>query len=693
MSLRFPPRRLRAIVRQTIAELPENAPPERVLAAVHRALRAAFPGEIAADLRWSTVSACFGTQVAAPLSVCGTEYLALTGVAVPTGGETGRFLANMEDIVLCGEIEQQDTHRQERHVYRPGDSVIQPAGAGGLFAVRDQVWLLEHMTGFLPAMFLLPLQAALFGTGNLRSLVGMCRDSLRLWLGGDGEEYSGQEWKNWLGNVVAHPRSVRRVNNEWEVVEIVHEVQDHNAAQPKEPWGIRCFGTRHSWSALAPADGIMLDMTAMDSVLSIDVERQQITVQPGLELGTLLTLAWEEGWRVRSVTALKKITVGGMLAVGAHGNDTSASTFSDDVVAIRFVDGTGQIQEVDQSDLEALRAARINLGALGVVVSFTIQCYPSGLFLYQSQKLRHADVATQAQIDALVADNQLVEIYWFPFIDKVQVLTWNEVPADDPPPFVPVYGWKQRTWNWLIQNVGQYLVGSPVAFFVDRIMPSAGWVLAWLSSLLFSSEETLQEPIDAGHYLYAYHKVWDSGWAVPADKTADALRVYSALIDSYEADGHYPVNICVHMRFIRAGGSLLGFGGAKDGSKPEALLCQIEAATTAHADQIKSYFEDTERIFLQPYFAGRPHWAKEWYVGLHAFTLGGTDAWTTFREWRERFDPEGIYANDLIREVDASAARVGDALDEHGDHGAVREALVELSDRGQAVLRALGLRD
>jgi FAD/FMN-containing dehydrogenase len=693
MPPRFPARRLRAIARETLAKLPVNAPPERVLAAVHRALRAAFPGEIAADLRWSTVSACFGTQVVAPLAVSGTEYLALTGVALPTGGETGRFLANMEDTVLYGEIEQQDTHRQERKVYRPGDTVIQAAGAGGIFAVRDQVWLLEHMTGFLPAMFLLPLQSALFGTGNLRSLVGMSRDALRLWLGGDGEEYSGQEWKNWLGNVVAHPRSVRRVNNEWEVVEIIHEVQEHNTAQPADLWGVRCFGTRHSWSALAPANGIMLDMTAMDSVLSVDVERQQITVQPGLELGRLLSLAWEEGWRVRSVTALKKITVGGMLAVGAHGNDTSAATFSDDVVAIRFVDGTGTVRVVDQTDPEALRAARINLGALGVVVSFTIQCYPSGLFLYQSQKLRHADVSTQQDIDALVADNELVEIYWFPFIDKVQVLSWNQVPADDPPPFVPVYGWKQRTWNWLIQNIGQYLVGSPVAFFVDRIMPSAGWVLSWLSSLLFSSEETLQEPIDAGHYLYAYHKVWDSGWAVPADKTADALRVYTALIDHYEEEGHYPVNICVHMRFIRAGGALLGFGGAADGSEPGELLCQIEAATTAHADQVKSYFEDTERIFLQPYFAGRPHWAKEFYVGLHAFALGGTEAWKSFRRWRDRWDPQGLFANDLIRHVDESAERVHGALEEHGDHASVREALVELSERAEAALERAGLRD
>ena len=91
MPPRFPSRRLRAVVRETLASLPAEAPAPQVIAAVHRQLRVAFPGEIAVDLRWFTVSAAFGTQTVAAISVGMTEYLAFTGTAVPTGGETGRF--------------------------------------------------------------------------------------------------------------------------------------------------------------------------------------------------------------------------------------------------------------------------------------------------------------------------------------------------------------------------------------------------------------------------------------------------------------------------------------------------------------------------------------------------------------------------------------------------------------------------
>ena len=432
----------------------------------------------------------------------------------------------------------------------------------------------------------------------------------------------------------------------------------------------------------------MLDMSAMDTLLRVDVERQRITMQPGLLLGRLLDVAWEEGWRVRSVTALKKITVGGMLAVGAHGNDTGAATFSDDIVGLSFVDGTGTLRTVDEQELRELRAAQINLGALGVVVSLTLQCHPSGLFHYQTDILRHEDVATQEQIDAIVQANDLVEIYWFPFIDKVQVLRWNVCEPGEQPAFLPRYGWQDRLRNWLVQNVGQFFVGSPIAFFVDRVMPSAGWLLVWLSSHMFSNEECLQTPTDAGHYLYAYHKVRDSGWAVPAETTADALEVYARMIEAYEADGHYPVNICVHMRFIRAGDALLGFASGEDRKNPEALLCQIEAAMTAHADQAVPYLKHVEQAFLLPYFKGRPHWAKEWWVDVHPFALGGSAAWKAFRAWRDKFDPKGIFANKLIRAIDDHVDEVERLLAESPTHDLdeVRNRLVQADDRVREVL-------
>ena len=148
----------------------------------------------------------------------------------------GASLANLEDIVLCGEIELLAPHEQTARRYGPGDAVQQAVGSGGVFAVPRQVWMLEHMTGFLPPMFLLPVQATLFGTLNFRSLLGMTVDAVWRMLGGGLDDDGPENWKNWLGNVRAHPQSIRRVNNHWEIAEIVEEVHEHNLAHPEAPW-------------------------------------------------------------------------------------------------------------------------------------------------------------------------------------------------------------------------------------------------------------------------------------------------------------------------------------------------------------------------------------------------------------------------------------------------------------------------
>lgn len=659
MASVFTASRLRELVNEVLASVPEDAPPERVIAAMHGTLRAAFPGDIASNLRWSIISATYGTQMIAPLYVGIGEYLLFTGTPMPTGGETGRFWAHMQDYVLAGEIETTSAHRQTPSVFRRGEAAYQSWGRGGVFAVREHVWMLEHVEGPIPLMFTLPMWAFLFNTLNHRELWATMRNTTRLWLGYDTDYCDVPRWKNWLGNIQADPCQRRTPNNLWEVAQIVQETRAWNEANPeREPRTIRAVGRSHSWSPLVPTSGVLVDMSNMDTILDVDRVRQRITAQPGTPLRQLLEIAWNEGWRVRSVTAIQSLTLGGMLSVGAHGNDTSASTFSDDVVSIEFVDGTGKLRCVDTSSPQELRALRVALGTAGIVTALTIQCYPSSRFLYQVQTLTHDDVKEQAQIDALVADNELLEIYWYPFIDRVQVLTWNQIDEASPPKYVTEYGWIRRSASRLVQTVGQFAVGSPVAYFIDHVRPSLAWVLAWLSSQMFVLDEYLQTPLDAGHYLYAYHKVRDSGWAIPAEDAAAGLAAYRAEIERCSDQDRYPVNICVHLRFIRSGDSLLGFNldddapAHVDDCSSQRLICQIEAAMTRHAQSAPEFQRTMERTFVDPRFGGRPHWAKEGWGNVQPFAYRGRKKWARFVQWRKKWDPNNIFANHAVQNMD-----------------------------------------
>jgi hypothetical protein len=66
---------------------------------------------------------------------------------------------------------------------------------------------------------------------------------------------------------------------------------------------------------------------------------------------------------------MTEVTVGGTTSVPCHGSGINTMTLPDIVVAIKFVNVRGEVQEV--TDKEQLRAAAGCLGLLGVVISIT----------------------------------------------------------------------------------------------------------------------------------------------------------------------------------------------------------------------------------------------------------------------------------------------------------------------------------
>jgi FAD/FMN-containing dehydrogenase len=681
MASVFDPAELRRVICAALDTLPPDAPAEQVIARVHSALRARWPDDITPDLRWTRVSAAFGTQSVAPLFASMTEYVCVTGTPFPTGGESGRFLATLEDHVISGEIETASPQDPRPSRFSRGQTRTTLMGEGYAFAVRDHVWMIEHLHGALPLALLYPVWSTLFSTLDFPSLYHMLRNTTALVLGRWWRALWGVQrptWRNWLGNQRARPRAIRRPNNAYEVMEIIREARSDPSLRPVRP-----FGTSHSWSALVPGDGTLIDMRGMTSVLGVDRANRVLHLEPGVPLNVALQLAWQEGWRIKSVTAIKTLTVGGMLAVGAHGTGKAAASFSDEVIEITLIDGEGQRRVFDTTDPVGLNAARTALGALGVVVSFKIQCTPSGLFHYRCLELDPRSLRDQATIDRLAEQNDLIEIYVFPFVDRALGMTWNELKPGEPPPAgVPVYGPAQRLWGWLLQNIGQFVIGSPVAFVIDRLWPAGAPLLARLSMMVVNRNESLQTPLDAGHYLYAYHKVRDSGFGVPERLTADAFAAYMGLIQREADRGHYPINICVHMRFMQPGTALLGYLPDGQGQRPPRV-CQIEAATTAGADHSQAYYEEIERLLVGPAFKGQPHWAKEWWLDVHPFFIEGSARWAEFEALRDQCDPQRIFDNDLLKRLLLDAKRVDQWLVEHQD-GVVdpREALRQLLSEG-----------
>ena len=78
------------------------------------------------------------------------------------------------------------------------------------------------------------------------------------------------EWQNWAGNIRFSPNEIVRPTTTEEVVAIV-----------KTGRKIRCIGTGHSWSKLAPTDDILMATDGLNKILSVNKTENQATIQAG----------------------------------------------------------------------------------------------------------------------------------------------------------------------------------------------------------------------------------------------------------------------------------------------------------------------------------------------------------------------------------------------------------------------------
>ena len=210
-------------------------------------------------------------------------------------------------------------------------------------------------------------------------------------------------WTNWAGDRSCSPRELVAVTDERDVVAAVRRARERGLT-------LRVAGAGHSFSDLVPTDGILLRLDALDRVLEADASSGLARVQAGITLHALGPALAEHGLGLENQGDIDAQTLAGALATGTHGTGATFRNLSANVVAMRLVDGRGDVVDLDGGD--ELRAARVSLGALGVVLDITLRCVP----LYGLDRTDDPEPtdATLARLDELAAGHDHFEFFAFP---------------------------------------------------------------------------------------------------------------------------------------------------------------------------------------------------------------------------------------------------------------------------------------
>jgi FAD-linked oxidoreductase len=430
---------------------------------------------------------------------------------------------------------------------------------------------------------------------------------------------------NWAGNQAFTPAEVRTPSS---VEEVARAVQDGAASGRR----VRMIGTGHSFTGVALTDGLLLRPNALTGIR--EVGDGWVTAAAGTTLDVLNEELDRMGLALANMGDITAQTLAGAIQTGTHGTGREIGGLADQVLALELVlacgevvtvrgDGGGKVRDgVSERDL--FDAARVGLGALGVVTAVTFRVEPS--FLLRSTRQPMALTEILGSLDAITAANEHLDFFWLPHTDTCLTKRNNrsEGPADPPSAF--------RHWldNRFLENT---LFGTLCG--VGRSFPGAIPRLNAISaSALSASTHT-----DTSYKIFTSVRdvrFLEMEYAIPREHLGQALRETRDLVERRNWKITFPIEV----RVTPAGDAWLSTAYGRDSAY---IACHIYRPTPNPA-----YFEDVEEIMTR--FGGRPHWGKM-HTRDAAYLATVYPRFADFQALRDRLDPQRVFANDYLDTV------------------------------------------
>lgn len=173
--------------------------------------------------------------------------------------------------------------------------------------------------------------------------------------------------RNWAGN---YKYSTAEIYTPTSVEHVQELIANHSH--------IKVLGTRHSFNGIADCTGSLLSLAKLNRVIALDRANNRVTVEGGIRYGELGQFLHENGYALHNLASLPHITVAGACATATHGSGDRNGNLATAVHAMEIVKADGNIAVFSrgQQDLDITSAA-VNLGALGVVTTITLDVVPT----------------------------------------------------------------------------------------------------------------------------------------------------------------------------------------------------------------------------------------------------------------------------------------------------------------------------
>ena len=390
----------------------------------------------------------------------------------------------------------------------------------------------------------------------------------------------GKTWRNWGRSESVRPHFAARPSSVDEVVAAMRFARERGL-------GVKAVGAGHSFTGIAVAPGVQLDLSGLDGLLAVDARAARATLGAGTNLYQLPALLAPHGLAMENMGDIDRQTISGATSTGTHGTGSSFRGLAAQIVAVTMVTADGAILRVSEDEnAELLPAARLGLGALGILVDITIQCVPAFLLSAVERPEPLESVLEDFEARANAVDH--FEFYWFPHTRTA--LTKNNSRLDgsaERHPLSPAREWLE---DRVLSNTALSLMCN-----VGRMAPGLTPGINRLAGRLVGNRDFTDHSPEV--FVTARRTRFRAmEYAIPRGAIPDALRAVDRLI----ADRGWRISFPVEVRVAASDDIWL--------STAEGRESGYIAVHRYFRDDYREYFRGVEAIMRG--FGGRPHWGK-----------------------------------------------------------------------------------
>lgn len=425
-------------------------------------------------------------------------------------------------------------------------------------------------------------------------------------------------WQNWAGNQRTDPsRTV--------VARTAGDVVDAVKAAERDGLRVKAIGSGHSFTAIAVPDDVALVVPGDPAQVRVDEATGLATVPAGLTLRALNTALWQRGRALPNLGDIDAQTVAGAISTGTHGTGAGLQGIAAQVRAFDIVFADGTLLSCSPSEHpDVFAAARVGLGALGVLVTVTLQTVPAFRLHAVEEGLPLEGVL--ADLDELVEGNEHFEFFWFPHTEVAATKRNNRTEATGPT--------RGRAAAW----VGDELIGNGVFEAFNRVGRVAPRLVPRMNNLI-AGQFARSEYVDRSYAVFTSARrvrFLEMEYAIPRAAIHEALAGLRTVVARHARSVLFPVEV----RFTAADDIPLSTASGR----ASAYIAVHVYRGQAH----DAYFGAVEALLSG--LGGRPHWGK-----LHTQTAATLreryPEFDAFVALRDRLDPDRRFANAYLERV------------------------------------------